>query len=268
MNKSEQINELAQALADVQREVRPAQFDSVNPYYKSKYASLGSVIEAAKILADHGLSYSQLPVSDGWYAGVENVLMHESGQWISERFMMPLDTDSKNPIQEAGKAITYARRYGLASMLGIYSDEDTDGNSNDQYKPTHTPSKTLTDRPSAPKKETVRPYKPEELKKRLAEVAQSQPPASDDQMSLLASMLGKVLENKDIRHDAQEFLFGARSLTEVDRKLINAGLKWLNIDENYSPDETAVKELESVQSAFLMSKGQAKMNKILDDLQV
>jgi hypothetical protein len=151
-------------------------------------------------------------------------------------------------------------------MLGIYSDEDTDGET--VHKPTTTTNKT-PQKPSKPvTKETTRPYKPEELKKRLAEVAQSQPPASDDQMSLLASMLGKVLENKDIRHDAQEFLFGARSLTEVDRKLINAGLKWLNIDENYSPDETAVKELESVQSAFLMSKGQAKMNKILDDLQV
>ena len=254
MNKSEQINELAKALAEVQADLKPAIFDSVNPFYKSKYASLGSVIEAAKILAEHGLSYSQLPVSEGWYVGVENVLMHESGQWISEKFLMPLDSDSKNPIQESGKAITYARRYGLASMLGIYSDEDVDGNI-----PTQTRS---TRRPEVPSK---RPYKPEQLKKRLAEIAESMKPASEDQMTLLASVLGKVLKSADIRHDAQEYLFGARSLKDVDRKLINAGLKWLNIDDSFNVDETAEKELKEVQNTLLLNKGKQKMDALLAD---
>jgi len=260
MNKSEQINELAKALAEVQADLKPAKFDSVNPFYKSKYASLGSVIEAAKILTEHGLSYAQFPISEGWYVGVENILMHTSGQWISEKFLMPLDMESKNPIQESGKALTYARRYGLASLIGIYSDEDTDGN-----KPTQTENKPRTRRPEASNK---RPYKPEELKKRLLEVSKSQTPASVDQMSLLASMLGKVLEDKEMRHDAQEYLFGARSLTEVNKKLINAGLKWLDIDENFNVNEMAEKELKAVQNAFLIEKGQQKMDDLLADKEI
>jgi hypothetical protein len=132
MNKSENINELAKALAQVQKVLKPAKFDATNPFFKSKYASLGSVIEVAKVLSEHGLSYSQMPISDGWQIGIENILMHESGQWISQAVLIPMDIESKNPTQEAGKIITYARRYGLASMLGIYSDEDTDGNSGSQ----------------------------------------------------------------------------------------------------------------------------------------
>jgi hypothetical protein len=199
--------------------------------------------------------------------------MHKSGQWISERVLFPYNGDfttpdgkQNNPAQEAGKVVTYARRYALASVLGIYSEEDVDGSSGEQiYNTTHNEQKPVRTASGAVTKETTRPYKPEELRKRLAEVAESMSPASDDAMSLLASMLNKVLKDKDIRHDAQEYLFGARSLTEVDRKLISAGLKWLNIDENYEVDELAEKELKSVQSAFLMSKGQQKMDALLKE---
>jgi hypothetical protein len=265
MNKSEQINELAKALAQVQAQITPAQFDSVNPYYKSKYASLGSVIEAAKILAEYGLSYSQMPINDGWFAGVENILMHESGQWISEKFMMPLDTDSKNPIQEAGKAITYARRYGLSSMLGIYSDEDTDGNSRSGTKPEVKPEAKPEAKPAPPPAE--RPYSPGVLKQRLATIAGTQEPASDGEVKVLAGQLGKALgQDKDKRHKIQNFLFGADSLTQVDRKLIKAGLKWLDVSGfDEEPNTMALEELSAVNS---LRAGQQKMDDLLKDKSV
>jgi hypothetical protein len=275
MEQSEKIDLLAAALTKVQEEIKPAAFDSVNPYYKSKYASLGSVIEAAKILPIHGLAYTQLPISDGWYVGVENVLMHESGQWISQKFLMPIDTDSKNPIQEAGKAITYARRYALASMLGIYSDEDTDGNApsqasdaNSKPQGNNTAAKTAKPETGVPAASTARPYTPEQVKIRLHEIAESMQPASEAQVTLLAASIGKVLTNADIRHDAQEYLFGARSLKDVDGKLVNAGLKWINLDDDYNVDLMTAKELHSIQNAFLLSKGQQKMDDLLKEKKI
>jgi len=135
MNSSESLDKLAQALTSAQAELEPVEYDSVNPYYKSKYASLGSLIARIReVLPKHGLSYMQLPISEGWTIGVDNILMHISGQWISQKYFIPLDTDTKNPIQESGKALTYARRYGLASMLGMYADEDIDANTSEQQK--------------------------------------------------------------------------------------------------------------------------------------
>lgn len=264
MNKSENINELAKALARVQEKMRPAEFDSVNPYFKSKYASLGSVIQAYKEAAKgEGISISQLPISEGWYVGVENVIMHDSGQWISERFLMPLDADSKNPTQEAGKAITYARRYGLASMFGIYSDEDTDGNSPSQERE----KPKVSDKPKA---SDERPYKPDVLKEKLQVMLEHVNPASDKQRKFLAILLGQEIGDDDIRHDAQEFLFGARSLNDVDGKMVNAALKWLAPEPDsggaYQISELAKKELSGVQSAFLISKGQQKMDDLLSGI--
>ena len=271
MNKSEQINELAKALAQVQAVLQPAGFDAVNPYFKSKYASLGSVIETAKVLAEYGLSYSQMPVSDGWNIGVENILMHESGQWISQTLLVPMDVESKNPVQEAGKIITYARRYGLASMLGIYSDEDNDGNDANQHTPISKPIQEVKTAPqpsTQPQKETgERPYKPETLKSRIAEIAEVMGDANDNQMQLLAAVLSEYFGNDDLRHDAQEYLFGDRSLTQVDRKVINAGLKWLNLMKDsggaYVISDIAKKELSGVQGALLIAKGQQRMDDVL-----
>lgn len=260
MNKSENISELAKAMARVQAKVKPAEFDSVNPFYKSKYASLGAVIEAYKeAVRDEGISISQLPISDGWYVGVENVIMHESGQWISERFLMPLDPDCKNPTQESGKAITYARRYGLASMFGIYSDEDTDGN-----QPQQNVGK------QSPKVSEERPYSPDVLKEKLQIMAKHVPLASDKQRKFLTILLGQEIGDDDIRHDAQEFLFGERSSKDIDGKLVNAALKWLAPEPDsggaYQISDIAKKELSAVQSAFLMSKGQQKMDDLLGQI--
>jgi hypothetical protein len=264
MNKSEQINELASALAKVQANLKPAPFDATNPFFKSKYASLGSVIEVAKVLSEHGLSYSQMPVSDGWNIGVENILMHESGQWISQTLLVPMDTDSKNPVQEAGKIITYARRYGLASMLGIYSDEDNDGNDPKAHNVPERKTSVPERQPTAD-----RPYAPVQLKERLAEIAKTQKDANEKQMALLARKLEEELGDADTRHGVQAFLFGNASLTECDGKLINAGLKWLDIskDGSYSISDMAKKELGSVKSLKSFLAGQQKMDNLLSEME-
>jgi hypothetical protein len=105
-------------------------FDSKNPFLKNDYASLGAIIAGARpVIAKHGLSVSQLTFGEEGVAGVETVLMHTSGEWISSSISMPIgDEKGKSNAQVAGSIVTYLRRYSLASMLGIYSDEDGDGN--------------------------------------------------------------------------------------------------------------------------------------------
>ena len=131
MNKSESITHLAAALAKAQAEMPVAVFDATNPFLKSKYASLGAVIQASRpILAKHKLSLVQFPISDPVGIGVESILTHESGEFIAERVVMALTEEKgKSRVQSAGSTLTYLRRYSWAAILGMYSDEDSDGSS-------------------------------------------------------------------------------------------------------------------------------------------
>ena len=116
---------LAAALAAAQQEMSHAALDSVNPGYKSKYSSLSSVINAAKPLAKHGIAFIQhsRPVDKG--VGVETVF-YGYGEAIGCGVVaVPL---SKADAHGVGSAMTYAKRYSLASACGIGADEDDDGN--------------------------------------------------------------------------------------------------------------------------------------------
>ena len=131
MNKSESIVNLSKALAAAQGEMPAIKFDSTNPFLKNKFASLGAVIDGTRpILAKHGLSVTHFPFGEGGVIGVEVILMHNSGEWISNSVSMEIGEEKgKSSAQVAGSIITYLRRYTLASILGVYSDEDGDGHS-------------------------------------------------------------------------------------------------------------------------------------------
>lgn len=122
MKSSESINELASALCNAQSQMGGAVKDSANPFFKSSYADLTSVIKAIKQpFADNGLSYTQFPVSNENGVGVSTRLMHVSGQWLEMEYTLP--TVKKDP-QASGSAITYARRYALQSIAGIPTADD------------------------------------------------------------------------------------------------------------------------------------------------
>ena len=125
MNQSEQLNELAAALAKAQGQIEGAKKDSANPFFKSRYADLASVWEACrKPLSDNGLSIIQYPEESENGIAIETMMLHSSGQWVKSRYTMPV---SKIDAQAVGSAITYGRRYALAAMVGI-APEDDDGN--------------------------------------------------------------------------------------------------------------------------------------------
>lgn len=98
-----------------------------NPFFKSKYAGLPSVLEVVlPILQKQGLLLTQHPITSGERIGVKTVILdEESGESIESEFTMTL---AKNDPQGAGSAITYARRYALISILGLNVDDDDDAN--------------------------------------------------------------------------------------------------------------------------------------------
>ncbi|HET8729762.1 MAG TPA: ERF family protein [Moraxellaceae bacterium] len=125
MQKSDQINELAAALAKAQGEIENASKNAANPHFKSKYADLAEVINTVRpVFAKHGLSVTQFPSFADGLASVETVLMHSSGQWMSGTASAGV---TKMDAQGVGSAITYLRRYSLAAVAGI-AQEDDDAN--------------------------------------------------------------------------------------------------------------------------------------------
>lgn len=122
MEMSTDIKDLAAALAKAQGEMGGAVKDSANPFFKSKYADLSSVMDACRgPLAKHGLSVVQSPSSDGARVSVETLLLHTSGQWI--RGVASASAKDDQP-QSIGSAITYLRRYALQSFAGVAPEDD------------------------------------------------------------------------------------------------------------------------------------------------
>jgi hypothetical protein len=148
MQSSENLNELAAALAKAQGEITGALKDSANPFFKSKYADLASCWDACRgPLSANGLSVVQAtergqPVTIEWETTnqetaevskfkvdtvelvVVTMLLHASGQWIKSHLpMIPRDASP----QGMGSALTYGRRYGFAAIVGV-AQVDDDGN--------------------------------------------------------------------------------------------------------------------------------------------
>ena len=237
-----QTPNLTKALIGFQKAVKPAKFDSNNPYYNSRYASLGEIIDTIKNEAGkHGLAWVQLPVSDTDRVGVRTIIMHESGEQIEDSVYVqlpPLYVTNKrgenvlqNQIQEAGKYITYLRRYALASVFGLYSEEDNDGNQRDD-----APSPASTRQPGkAPAKKHTstntpeRPYSPKDLKKLLTTHAPKLASATATQKKDVVAVLSQYTSgDEEARHLVQELLFGEASINDVNGKLIAAAHRWLD----------------------------------------
>jgi hypothetical protein len=124
MQKSESIKEIATALSAAQGEVENATKGSVNPHFKSRYADLAEIINTVRpVFSKHGLSIVQSPSYEGGMASVETMVMHKSGEWISDKASCAI---TKNDAQGVGSAITYLRRYSMAAFACI-AQEDDDG---------------------------------------------------------------------------------------------------------------------------------------------
>lgn len=123
MKTSESIAKIAQALLQAQKEITFAAKDANNPFFKSKYADLPTVIDAIKpALNNAGVVFVQSATpSEAGTLSLVTRLIHESGEWVEDTATAPLQ---KNDPQGYGSAITYLRRYSLAAFTGLYQDDD------------------------------------------------------------------------------------------------------------------------------------------------
>lgn len=134
--QSEKIGALAAALAKAQAGFTFASKSAEAPILskgkdgktyqsgKRTYADLQSVLDAVREgLASNGIAVIQAPMpcqKDGIL--LRTTLAHESGEWIASELELP--NDRMGGVQGMGSALTYARRYALAAMVGIAQDDD------------------------------------------------------------------------------------------------------------------------------------------------
>lgn len=118
---------IAKALANAQLEMQNPAFDSANPHFRNRFASLAAVRNAVvPVLAKHGIAMTQdLQTSERGVLCTTR-LFHSSGQFLS---FGPLEIPAtKQDAQGYGSAATYARRYSLMAVAGVVGDDDDDAN--------------------------------------------------------------------------------------------------------------------------------------------
>lgn len=132
MKKSESIIKISAAIVKAQMKMGAATKDTTNPFFKSKYADLSSIMEVVKgPLNEQGVALLQPAYSEHRENGivchyVETILIHESAEWISSG-QLKLELN-KVDMQQVLAATTYARRVQLQSFLSIPVTDD-DGES-------------------------------------------------------------------------------------------------------------------------------------------
>src|ERR1700744_632779 len=123
MKTSQSVEKIAPALLKAQKLMGGAKKGATNPYFKSRYADLGSVLEACKdLLNENNITILQ---PHNCFV-VETILLHESGEYVMSE--TPVVCSKPNDPQALGSAVTYARRYGLQSLLSMPAEDD-DGES-------------------------------------------------------------------------------------------------------------------------------------------
>lgn len=141
---SDSLDLLAAALAKAQAEIKPVARTSQNPFFGSSYADLSAVWECCRLaLTSNGFCViqgvqvapdgarevfdkkGQVEIEHGALVTIETKLLHSSGQWVS--MAITVRSPDEGP-QDVGRCITYGRRYGISTLIGIASEEDTDGN--------------------------------------------------------------------------------------------------------------------------------------------
>lgn len=128
MKTSESIANIAPALLAAQKAIANVPKSAVNPHFKSKYVPLDELLPVCKeTLNEYQIVFIQgtEPSGSGEVLHLTTRLLHSSGEWIESTLTMkPVKADP----QGIGSCITYARRYALAAICGVASEEDDDAN--------------------------------------------------------------------------------------------------------------------------------------------
>jgi hypothetical protein len=126
VRSSETIGKLSLALSKAQIEFDKAVKSSNNPFFKSKYADLATIINSTKeYLCANELSVMQFMSGNVMEVSITTRISHSSGEWLESTIS---GKPPKQDAQSQGNVCTYLRRYSQAAILNI-AQEDDDGNS-------------------------------------------------------------------------------------------------------------------------------------------
>ncbi len=257
MKHSEGTSAVIAALVAAQAEFKPAEFDKINPHFRSRYASLTSIITSVRShLAKQDLAFAQYSEQEF----IHTRLLHKSGEWM-ESTGTPIIVEKKTA-QGYGSALTYARRYDLSSFLGIVADDDDDANEAEKMPPAKRPQRT---RPTPPKPQPAPEPEPNgdmnkaaKLAKWIREQASLNPNASitAGQAGALVNILEGYFPDADDKKAQRLRLLSvifdrdigsSNDLTEPEKWAVWA--KWLKIEPNPYTTEDG-KEVQNYQPTF------------------
>lgn len=198
MRTSDKVDQIAAALLAFQKEIEPPTKNRENPYFKSKYADLCSLLEHCKpAMQRNGLVFASV--------GLTSRLMHTSGQWIEGDF--PVELNGLDA-QKVGSAFTYGRRYSFQGLLGINAEEDDDGSA--AAKPTsqaaakpQAPKGTF--RKLAPNESKIHPPSESDGDRVPAEVTDASVPAEDGPAEALETVVLKAYTKEKTDKKGQQY---------------------------------------------------------------
>lgn len=151
MRTSETIGKVSAAIVEALGNMGNAVKDSKNPFFKSTYADINSIREAAMpSLQAAKLTILQPPAVHEGKNYIETIILHESGEYVSS--LNEVIVAKQNDPQSYLAAQTYTRRGALQAFLNMGSVDD-DGNTasnrpnNTQAVSTNTPARTFGSKP-------------------------------------------------------------------------------------------------------------------------
>lgn len=213
-DESPTLAALAAALAKAQGQMKAAAKDADNKHFGSRYADLASIWEACREpLSANGLAVLQPVSTTDEGVVLTTILIHSSGEFIRTRALFPIAQRTPHAI---GSAITYARRYALASLVGVAPAEDDDGNAaakaapQEQRRPERKPER----REAAPTK-TMK-----ERAKVLWEAAKKRGATQETFGTWVESVLGAAKPSKEW---TDEDIDGLWKAFKADRKASTGG---------------------------------------------
>lgn len=120
---SEKYDIVLSKLMKAKQSIGTVKKDSKNPFHKSNYASLNAYIDASEEhLLQNGLILLQAGNGTFTEPLIVATLIHpESGQWLKS--YLPI-LNPKQDSQGFGASVTYMRRYSIATLLGLVSEDD------------------------------------------------------------------------------------------------------------------------------------------------
>lgn len=160
-------DQIAKALVKAQAEMKNPTFDTTNPHFRNKFASLAAVRNAVvPALNKNGIFVTQDVTTVEGGIACKTILIHESGQTLT---FGPLVMPAQKPdAQGLGSATTYAKRYSLQAVCGVVGDEDDDGNA-----AVGTNGKSLADRSGRPDTSRVDPDIADQYAQRMWDIVQA-----------------------------------------------------------------------------------------------